>query len=98
LCKDPNSNSFAAFEVEVWTTDTADMAFCSSLVNEILSVAIEQSSSEDVLAASILVAGVLVLADDCPQCKYYIIWVLISYEKIKNSLTQKQKTPKNNTL
>jgi hypothetical protein len=49
------------------------MAFCSSLVNEILSVAIEQSSSEDVLAASILVAGVLVLADDCPQCKYYII-------------------------
>jgi hypothetical protein len=41
------------------------MAFCSSFDNVISSVAIEQSFAEGVLAAGILVANVLVLADDC---------------------------------
>jgi hypothetical protein len=63
FCKDPNSNSFAFFEVEVWTTDTAAMTFYSSFDYAISSVAIEQSSAEDELATGILVADVLVLAD-----------------------------------
>jgi hypothetical protein len=41
------------------------MAFCSSFDNEISSVAIEQSSAEYVLATGMLVADVLVLANDC---------------------------------
>jgi hypothetical protein len=41
------------------------MAFCSSFDNDISSVAIEQSSAEDMLAAGMLVTDVFVLADDC---------------------------------
>jgi hypothetical protein len=41
------------------------MAFCSSFDNVISSVASEQSPAEDVLAAGMLVADELVLADDC---------------------------------
>jgi hypothetical protein len=40
------------------------MAFCSSFDNDISSVAIEQSSAEYVLATGMLVADVLVLAND----------------------------------
>jgi hypothetical protein len=39
------------------------MAFCSSFNNVISSVTIEKSSAEDVLAAGMLVADVLVMAD-----------------------------------
>jgi hypothetical protein len=41
------------------------MAFCSSFYNVISSVAMEQNSAEDMLAAGMVVADVLVLADDC---------------------------------
>jgi hypothetical protein len=40
------------------------MAFCSLFDNVISSLAMEQSSAEDMLAAGMLVADVLVLADD----------------------------------
>jgi hypothetical protein len=79
LCKDPNSNSCAVFEVEVWTTDTANMVYCSSFDNDISSVAKEQSYAEDVLAVGMLVTDVLVLADDCTPYKCCIIYSLTSY-------------------
>jgi hypothetical protein len=49
------------------------MTFCSSFDNNISSVALKQSSAEDLLAAEMLVADVLVLADDCPAYKCWII-------------------------
>jgi hypothetical protein len=54
------------------------MEFCCSFDNYISSVAIEQSSAENMLAASMLV-----LADDCTPYKCCIICSLTSYEKIK---------------
>jgi hypothetical protein len=60
----------------------ADMAFCNSFDNDISSVAIEKSSAEDVLVAGMLVADMLVLADDSTPYKCYIICSL-TYEKIK---------------
>jgi hypothetical protein len=84
-----NSNSFAVFEIEVWTTDTADLAFCSSFENDLSSVAIEQRSAEDVLAAGMLVADVLVLADDCTRYKCCVICSLTSYEKIRTHRSRK---------
>jgi hypothetical protein len=49
------------------------VAFCSSFDNVISSVAIEQSSVEDVLAAGMLVADVLVVADDYTPYKYCMV-------------------------
>jgi hypothetical protein len=54
-------------------TDIAAMAFCISFDNIISSVAIEQISAEDVLAAGMLVAEVLVLANECTLDKGNII-------------------------
>jgi hypothetical protein len=70
------------------------MAFCSSFDNNISSVAIEQSSAEYVLAAGMLVADMLVLADDCTPFKCCIICSLTSIEKIIKIHTKKQKIPK----
>jgi hypothetical protein len=68
------------------------MAFCSSFDNDISSVAIKQSSAEDVLAADMLVADVLVLTDDCTPCKCCIICSLSSYELKKFADTEAENT------
>jgi hypothetical protein len=67
------------------------MAFCSSLDNDISSVAKEQSSTEYVLAAGMLVADMLVLADDFTPYKCCIICSLTSHEKIKKIPPQKSR-------
>jgi hypothetical protein len=59
------------------------MAFCSSFDNDIPSVAIKQSSAEDILADGMLVADGLVLAVDYRPYKYCIICSLTSYEELK---------------
>jgi hypothetical protein len=59
------------------------MAFFCSFDNDISSVAKEESSVEDVLAAGMLAADMLVLADDCKPYKSCIICSLTSYEEIK---------------
>jgi hypothetical protein len=46
-------------------------------------LAIEQSSAEDVMAAGMLVADLLVLEDVCTSYKCCIICSLTSYVKIK---------------
>jgi hypothetical protein len=55
------------------------MAFCISFVNVISSVAIEQSSGEDVLAAGMLVADVLVVADDFTPYKCCMVSLALGY-------------------
>jgi hypothetical protein len=53
------------------------VAFCISFDNVISSDAIEQSSAEDILAAGMLVADVLVVADDCIPYKCCMVpWAL----------------------
>jgi hypothetical protein len=77
------------------TTDTADMAFCSSFDNDISSAAIEQSSAEDVLALVWWFAYVSVLANDCTSYKCCIIYSLTSFEKIKKFVnTEAENTEK----
>jgi hypothetical protein len=61
------------------------MTFCSSFYNDISSVAIEQISAEDLLTAGMLVADVLVLADDFTRYTYCIICSLTNYEKKMHS-------------
>jgi hypothetical protein len=72
------------------------MAYCSLFDNDISSVAIEQSSAEDVLAAGMLVADVeWVLVDDCTPYKCCIICSLTTYEKIKKfAITEAENTEK----
>jgi hypothetical protein len=51
--------------------------------------------AEDVLAAGMLVADVLVLAGDCTPYKCYVICSLTSYEKIKKlENTEEENTEK----
>jgi hypothetical protein len=60
------------------------MAFCSSFDNDIYSVAIEQNSVEHVLDDGMLVADVLLLADDCtlgcPTKKSSLIFMRAQYD------------------
>jgi hypothetical protein len=53
--------------------------------------AIQQSFSEDVLAAGMLVADVLMLADDYTPYKCCIFCSLNSYEKIKKIRTHRSR-------
>jgi hypothetical protein len=65
-----------------WQWFTLTIQLSTTNTTDISSVAIEQSSADDVLlVAGMLVADVLVLADDCTP--YCIFCSLTSYEKIK---------------